>query len=74
MRLGIGVLALLLATVVPALLFAVPRAEALSYSLLFHASQFFPITAIGLACLLLEHVSLTDAARAASSQGASSEG
>jgi len=62
------------ATVLALALFAVPRAEALSFSLLFHASQFFPITAIGLACLLLEHVSLTDAARAASSQGASSEG
>jgi hypothetical protein len=54
-------------------LFAVPRAEALSFSLLFHASQFLPITAAGLVCLLLEHVSLTDAARAVS-QDASSEG
>ena len=61
------------ATVLALALFAVPRAEALSFSLLFHASQFFPITAIGLVCLLLEHVSLTDAARAAS-QGVSSEG
>jgi uncharacterized protein (TIRG00374 family) len=54
-------------------LFAVPRAEALSFSLLFHASQFLPITAAGLVCLLLEHVSLTDAARAVP-QDASSEG
>ena len=61
------------ATVLALALFGVPRAEALSFSLLFHASQFFPITAVGLVCLLLEHVSLTDAARAAS-QGASSEG
>jgi uncharacterized protein (TIRG00374 family) len=61
------------ATVLALALFAVPRAEALSFSLLFHASQFFPITAVGLVCLLLEHVSLTDAARAAS-QGVSSEG
>lgn len=60
------------ATVLALALFAVPRAEALSFSLLFHASQFFPITAAGLVCLLLEHVSLTDAARAAS-QGVSSE-
>ena len=61
------------ATVLALALFAVPRAEALSFSLLFHASQFFPITAAGLLCLLLEHVSLTDAARAGS-QGVSSEG
>ena len=61
------------ATVLALALFGVPRAEALSFSLLFHASQFFPITAVGLVCLLLEHVSLTDAAREAS-QGASSEG
>ena len=61
------------ATVLALALFAIPRAEALSFSLLFHASQFFPITGAGLVCLLLEHVSLTDAARAVSSQGASSE-
>ena len=60
------------ATVLALALFAVPRAEALSFSLLLHASQFFPVTAVGLLCLLLEHVSLTDAARAAS-QGVSSE-
>lgn len=60
------------ATVLALALFAVPRAEALSFSLLLHASQFFPITAVGLVCLLLEHVSLTDAVRAAS-QGVSSE-
>jgi uncharacterized protein (TIRG00374 family) len=60
------------ATVLALALFAVPRAEALSFSLLLHASQFFPVTAVGLVCLLLEHVSLTDAARAAS-QGVSSE-
>jgi len=61
------------ATVLALALFAVPRAEALSFSLLFHASQFFPVTAVGLVCLLLEHVSLADAARAGS-QGVSSEG
>jgi uncharacterized protein (TIRG00374 family) len=62
------------AAVLALALFAVPRAEALSFSLLIHASQFFPLTAVGLVCLLLEHVSLTDAARAASSQGVSSGG
>lgn len=61
------------ATVLALALFGVPRAEALSFSLLLHASQFFPVTAAGLVCLLLEHVSLTDAARAGS-QGVSSEG
>jgi len=60
------------ATVLALALFAVPRAEALSFSLLLHASQFFPVTAIGLVYLLLEHVSLTDATRAAS-QGVSSD-
>jgi len=60
------------ATVLALALFAVPRTEALSFSVLLHASQFFPVTAVGLVCLLLEHVSLTDAARAAS-QGVSSE-
>jgi uncharacterized protein (TIRG00374 family) len=61
------------ATVLALALFGVSRAEALSFSLLLHASQFFPVTAVGLVCLLLEHVSLTDAARAAA-QGVSSEG
>ena len=60
------------ATVLALALFAVPRAEALSFSLLLHASQFFPVTATGLLCLVLEQVSLGDAARAAS-QSVSSE-
>jgi uncharacterized protein (TIRG00374 family) len=51
------------ATVLALALFAVPRAEALSFSLLIHASQFVPVTVVGLLCLLLEHVSLADAAR-----------
>jgi hypothetical protein len=38
-----------------------------------HASQFFPVTAVGLLCLLTEQVSLTDAARLGGSQIASSE-
>ena len=53
------------ATVLALALFAVPRTEALSFSLLLHASQFFPITIVGLLCLLLEHVSLADATRGA---------
>jgi hypothetical protein len=53
------------ATVLALALFAVPRTEALSFSLLLHASQFFPITIIGLLYLLLEHVSLADATRSA---------
>ncbi|HJR04922.1 MAG TPA: lysylphosphatidylglycerol synthase transmembrane domain-containing protein, partial [Methylomirabilota bacterium] len=38
------------AAVLALALFAVPRAEALSFSLLIHASQFFPLTAVGLVC------------------------
>jgi uncharacterized protein (TIRG00374 family) len=49
------------ATVLALALFAVPRTEALSFSLLLHASQFFPVTALGLVCLFLEHIRLTDA-------------
>jgi len=60
------------ATVLALALFAVPRPEALSFSLLLHASQFVPVTALGLLFLLSEQISLTDAARA-SSQVASSE-
>jgi len=56
------------ATVLALALFSVPRMEALSFSLLFHTSQFIPVTAAGLLYLLLEHVSLTDAARAGRSQ------
>jgi len=56
------------ATVLALALFSVPRLEALSFSVLIHASQFIPITAAGLLCLLVEHVSLTDAARVGSSQ------
>jgi glycosyltransferase 2 family protein len=53
------------ATVLALALFAVPRTEALSFSLLLHASQFFPITIVGLLYLLVEHVSLADATRGA---------
>jgi hypothetical protein len=55
------------ATVLALALFAVPRTEALSFSLLMHASQFFPVTAAGLLYLLTEHVSLKDAARVGTS-------
>jgi uncharacterized protein (TIRG00374 family) len=61
------------ATVLALALFAVPRTEALSFSLLIHASQFFPVTGVGLLCLLLEHVSLGDAARVGGARIASSE-
>ena len=61
------------ATVLALALFAVPRTEALSFSLLMHASQFFPITIVGLLYLLVEHVSLTDAARAGDPRIAPSE-
>ncbi|OGL16850.1 MAG: hypothetical protein A3K12_03855 [Candidatus Rokubacteria bacterium RIFCSPLOWO2_12_FULL_71_19] len=44
-------------------LFSVPRTEALSFSLLLHASQYFPVTLWGLALLLVEQVSLADASR-----------
>ena len=60
------------ATVLALALFAVPRTDALSFSLLLHASQFFPVTAAGLLVLLVEQISLTDAARV-SSQVASPE-
>jgi len=51
------------ATVLALALFHVPHTTALSFSLLLHASQFFPITIIGLAFLLVEHVSLSEAKR-----------
>lgn len=60
------------ATVLALALFAVPRPEALSFSLLLHASHFVPITATGLLFLLTEQISLADAARIPS-QVASSE-
>src|SRR5262249_12697481 len=46
-------------------LYDVPRTEAFSFSILLHASQYFPVTLCGLVLLLVEHVSLTEAARAA---------
>jgi hypothetical protein len=46
-------------------LYDVSRTDALSFSLLLHASQFIPVTVHGLILLAVEHVSLTDATRAA---------
>jgi uncharacterized protein (TIRG00374 family) len=51
------------ATVLALALFGVPRADALSFSILLHAAQFFPVTVWGLVLLLVEEVSLTEAAR-----------
>jgi uncharacterized protein (TIRG00374 family) len=51
------------ATVLALALFAVPRAEAFAFSLIFHAAQYFPVTVYGLILLLVEQVSLSEAAR-----------
>jgi uncharacterized protein (TIRG00374 family) len=51
------------ATVLALALFGVPRTEAFSFSLLFHAAQYFPVTLYGLVLLLAEQVSLSVAAR-----------
>lgn len=51
------------AVVLALALFAVPQADALSFSLLLHGSQFLPVTLWGLALLLVEQVSLGEAAR-----------
>ena len=53
------------ATVLALALFSVPRTEALSFSLIFHAAQYIPVTIYGLVLLLVEHVSLSDATRSA---------
>jgi len=50
------------ATVLALALFSVPHTEALAFSLLIHAAQFFPVTLYGLVLLFVEHVSLTEAA------------
>jgi uncharacterized protein (TIRG00374 family) len=44
-------------------LFGVPLNDALSFSILLHASQFVPVTVWGLVLLLVEHVSLAEAGR-----------
>jgi uncharacterized protein (TIRG00374 family) len=45
-------------------LFGVPGDQALSFSIAFHATQFIPITLIGLFCLWMSRVSLGQAVRA----------
>jgi len=52
------------ATVLALSFFDVGKVDALSFSLLLHASQFVPVTAWGLLLLVVEHVSLTEATRA----------
>jgi uncharacterized protein (TIRG00374 family) len=53
------------ATVLALDLFGVARSDALSVSILLHAAQFVPVTLLGLILLLVEHVSLAEATRAA---------
>jgi glycosyltransferase 2 family protein len=53
------------AAVLALALFGVSRTDALSFSLLIHASQFVPVTVHGLILLAVEHVSLADARRQA---------
>jgi len=53
------------ATVLALDLFGVPRSDALSVSILLHVAQFVPVTLLGLILLLVEHVSLGEATRAA---------
>jgi uncharacterized protein (TIRG00374 family) len=52
------------ATVLALALFSVPHTEALSFSILFHASQYIPVTVCGLVLLMWEQVSLSEARRA----------
>ena len=51
-------------TVLALAIFGVGQAVALGYAVLYHASQFVPITLIGWLFLLREHVSLGEATRA----------
>lgn len=62
------------ATVLALTLFGVDRVDALSFSLLLHASQFVPVTVWGLLLLVVEHVSLTDASRVGVAPGMSPPG
>ena len=61
------------ATVLALALFSVPRTEALSFSLLIHASQFIPVTLYGLVLVLVEQVSLSEATRTAGAPAVSSQ-
>ncbi|MBI4609328.1 MAG: flippase-like domain-containing protein [Candidatus Rokubacteria bacterium] len=61
-----GFVGVIQAAVVLALtLFDVPRAEALSFSFLYHASQLIPVTLVGWLLLMLEHASLLQLTRQA---------
>jgi uncharacterized protein (TIRG00374 family) len=51
------------ATVLALALFSVPRADAFGFSLVFHAAQYVPVTIYGFVLLLVEQVSLSEAAR-----------
>ena len=57
------------ATVLALSIFGVDKVDALGFSLLLHASQFIPVTVWGLLLLVVEHVGLTDAARAGGTPG-----
>lgn len=50
--------------------FGVPRATALGYAILFHATQFIPVTLVGWIFLLREHLSLGEATHARPAQEA----
>lgn len=41
-------------------IFGIGRSEALAYSLLYHATQFFPITIVGLYCTWRSHINLSE--------------
>ena len=60
------------ATVLALALYGVPRAEAFTFSLLFHAAQYIPVTIYGLVLLLVEHVSLSEATRGVAAPAAPS--
>jgi uncharacterized protein (TIRG00374 family) len=69
-----GYLGVVQAAIVLALaLYSVPRTEALSFSLLIHASQFLPVTLYGLALLMVEHVNLAEATRTTGAHAAPSQ-
>jgi hypothetical protein len=57
------------ATVLALSFFNVGKVDALSFSLLLHASQFVPVTTWGLLLLVVEHVSLTEVTRAGGAPG-----
>lgn len=60
------------ATVLALALFSVPRAEAFTFSLLFHAAQYIPVTIYGIILLMVEHVTLAEAARGVTASAAPS--